>query len=128
MKLSSAEKKQIENEMIFRRTNEKVGTDLDELDTMYKKDGDDDLVRNENMSLTYKCECSDENCVERIPMELTMYQDIHTNRKMFIIKPGHQVKNIERVIDKNVDYYVVKKNKIIPEPDNTLNKTTIDNS
>jgi hypothetical protein len=59
MKLSSAERKQIENEMIFRRINEKVGYDLDALDRMHREDGNLHLVHDDLISLEFKCECSD---------------------------------------------------------------------
>jgi hypothetical protein len=44
MNISLAERRQIENEMIFRRTNEKVGDDLGVLDEMHIEEGNPDLV------------------------------------------------------------------------------------
>lgn len=128
MSISHAERRQIENEMIFRRANEKVGDDLDALDAMHIEDGDIDLIRNADFVLQFKCECSDENCDVRIPMQLSEYQYIHTNRDTFIVLPNHQVDPIEKVISKKPTYNVVKKNNSTPEPNNTLKDTSIDNS
>lgn len=128
MTITSAEQKQIENEMIFRRMNEKVGTDLDALDAMHRKDGNHDLVRDDDFALMFKCECSDENCEIRIPMRLSKYREIHVNRDTFIVKPNHQVDPIEKVLQENDDFNVVKKNNSTPEPNDTLKDTTIDNS
>ncbi len=128
MNISDAERKQIENEMIFRRINEKVGTDLDALDAMHVADGHHDLVRDDNLALMFKCECSDENCEVRIPIRLSEYQKIHTNRDTFIVKPNHQVEPIEKVILEHKDYNVVKKNNSTAEPSDELNNTSIDNS
>lgn len=128
MNISKAERRQIENEMIFRRLNEKVGTDLEALDAMHVEDGNPHLVEGEDMQLLFKCECSDENCDERIPLRLNRYQEIHTDRDTFIVKTAHQVDPIEKVILKEKDYNVVKKNNSTPEPNDTLKDTTIDNS
>lgn len=127
MSIGKAEQKQIENEMIFRRKNEKVGTDLDALNAMHVEDGHLDLVRDEDLTLQFRCECSDENCEERIPVKLSTYNEIHLNRDTFIVKTNHQVDPIEKVIGAEKEYNVVKKNNSTPEPNDTLKDTTINN-
>lgn len=127
MNISHAERRQIENEMIFRRVNEKVGDDLGALDAMHIEDGNIELIRDDDLKLEFKCECSDENCTERISMLLNEYQEIHTDRDTFIVIPDHQVDPIEKVIRKEHRYNVVKKNNSTPEPTDTLNNTSIDN-
>lgn len=128
MDLPIAERRQIENEMIFRRTNEKVGDDLDELDALHIEEGNPEFIRTDDLLLEFICECSDENCGERIPLKMSKYDKIHRNRDSFIVKPKHQVDPIEEVVETNDGYCVVKKNNSIPEPNNTLKDTTIDNS
>lgn len=128
MKLPVEERKQIENEMIFRRVNEKVGRGLDKLDAMHVKDGNPHLVRNDDLRLEFKCECSDENCEARIPVRLSIYRTIHEDRNCFIVKPNHQVTDIEVVIKSENTYNVVKKNHSTPEPGDTLNQTSVNNS
>jgi len=130
MKLPPEERKQIENEMLFRRANEKVGADLDELDAQYIADGNPHLVRNDDLLLNFKCECSDENCEVRVPMRLSHYRKLHLDRSTFIIRPGHEVNPIEKVIEKNDTYSVVRKNNVTPEPREGagFNKTNLDNA
>jgi hypothetical protein len=128
MDISKAERRQIENEMIFRRVNEKIGDDLSALDAMHIEDGNVHLIQDEDLMLRFKCECSDENCVIRIPMLLSEYQEIHTNRDTFIVLPSHQVDPIEKVVKESPVYSVVKKNNSTPEPSDELNKTIIENS
>ncbi len=128
MEIPISERRQIENEMIFRRANEKVGIGLDEIDANYVEDGNSNLVRTDDLLLHFICECSDENCHVRIPLQLSKYQKIHLNRGSFIIKPNHQVKEIEKVIHSEAEYSVVEKNNYTTEPGKTLNDTTIDNS
>ncbi len=127
MNISNAERRQIENEMIFRRINEKVGDDLTALDAMHIEDGNIHLIRNEDLLLRFKCECSDENCSTRIPMLLSEYEELHEDRDTFIVLPDHQVDPIEKVIKKTKEYSVVKKNNSTPEPSDDLNTTTINN-
>jgi len=128
MSITDAERRQIENEMIFRRINEKVGSDLDALDAMHIEDGNVHLVRDKDLELYFKCECSDENCSVRIPMLLSEYQEIHTDRNTFVVLTDHQVDPIEKVIKKFPTYNIVKKNNSTPEPSDILNDTTINNS
>jgi hypothetical protein len=128
MSISHAERRQIENEMIFRHSNEKVGDDLVALDAMHIEDGNIELIGNDTLELHFQCECSDENCTTRIPMSVAEYQEIHADRDTFIVIPNHQVDPIEKVLKKTPKYTIVKKNHSIAEPTNGLNATAIDNS
>ena len=128
MNISVTERRQIENEMIFRRKNEKVGDDLGALDAMHIEDDNPHLVKDEDMLLHFKCECSDEECDERIALKLSDYQEIHINRDTFIVKLEHQVDPIEKVIKTASKYNVVMKNNSTPEPGKKLNETPINNT
>lgn len=123
-----SEQRQIENEMIFRRQNEKVADDLENLDELLEQDDSSDLTWDDSIPLDFKCECSDEDCDQRISMKVSAYKDIHADRDRFIIRPDHQVEEIEEVIATEDDYSVVKKNKTIAEPGNTLNDTAVNNT
>lgn len=127
MGMSPSERHQIENEMIFRRANEKVGDDLDEVDAALIEQGLPELIQTPDLKLHFKCECSDENCEERIQLSLDTYKQIHNNRKSFILKPNHQVDSIETVIKTKRNYIVVQKNHTVADPGETLNETTVDN-
>lgn len=128
MAIEISERNQIENEMIFRRINEKIGTDLDLVDAMHVSDKNPHLVRDDLIMLLFKCECSDEDCEIRIPLRLSKYRELHVDRSSFIVKPRHQVESIENVILEEADYSVVRKNHAIDEPGDTLHITTVDNS
>ncbi|NCU40500.1 hypothetical protein EOL73_01955 [Candidatus Saccharibacteria bacterium] len=128
MDMPISERRQIENEMIFRRANEKVSNDLDDLDAQFIEDDNSELVSTDDLVLHFLCECSDEDCDARIPIKLSEYQKIHVNRNAFIIKLNHQVNEIETVIKTKGTYAVVEKNNSTPEPTGTLNVTSISNS
>jgi hypothetical protein len=128
MDMPLSERRQIENEMIFRRANEVVGDNLDEIDANHIEDDNPHLIRSDDLLLQFKCECSDEDCDARIPIKLSVYRTIHENRDAFVIKLKHQVEAIEKVILTEDDYSVVEKNNSTAEPGNMLNATSIDNS
>lgn len=127
MDMPISERRQIENEMIFRRVNEKVGDELGSLDAMHIEDDNPHLIWDDTVLLNFKCECSNENCHARVPMKLSEYNKIHENRDAFIIKLKHQVEKIEKVILSEENYSVVEKNNSTSEPNDTLKKTSIDN-
>lgn len=128
MSIPLSERRQIENEMIFRRVNESVGDDLGSLDAMHIEDDNVHLVWDDAILLNFKCECSDETCDKRIPIKLSVYKKIHENRNAFIIKLNHQVEAIEKVILREDNYSVVEKNNSTAEPSDELNRTKIHNT
>jgi hypothetical protein len=110
--------------------NEKVGDDLGALDAQYIEDKEIYLIRDADILINFKCECSDENCSIRIPLKLSDYQHIHKDRDTFIVLPQHQVDPIEKVLWSGAEYNVVLKNKSTTDPvkGKLLNDTRIDNS
>ncbi len=128
MDMPISERRQIENEMIFRRLNEATGDRINDLDAQHIEDNNPQLIWDDSTSLNFKCECSDEKCEERIPVKLSTYNKIHENRDTFIVKVNHQVNDIEKVILTEESYSVVKKNNSTDEPNGTLNKTSLNNS
>lgn len=130
MRISAGERHQIENEMLYRRMNEKVGDDLGALDAANIENNDIYLIRDDDLLINFKCECSDENCSQRIPMKLSEYQSIHEQRSTFIVKPDHHVDPIESVLKSSSSYSIVRKKNKTPDPMQgaELNSTNIDNS
>lgn len=123
MDMPAAERRQIENEMIFRHVNERIGIGLDEVDTNNIEDGSPSLVRKDDLLLDFYCECSDENCDTRINILLSEYQKIHLNRSSFIVKLNHQNESIEDIVRSMSSYCVVKKKNTTTEPGEELNIT-----
>lgn len=128
MNMPLSERRQIENEMIFRRVNEKIGDDLESINAMHVEDDNIHLISDDDLLLHFKCECSDEDCDARIQIKLSSYQKIHENRDAFIIKLKHQVNAIEKVILTEDEYSVVEKNNSTDEPGDKLNITSINNN
>lgn len=124
MKRSVTEQRQIENEAVFRSANEQATTSIKEVNQMAKEEGHHSLINNADMNIHFYCECSDENCRERIILPISKYEALHKDRKQFILKPGHHAKTIEKIVSKKPRYNVVKKFKIPPEQVESLQQTS----
>lgn len=107
--LTQSERGQIRNEQVFRRANEKVQKELKILERMAKADGDTTVIPAKDMTLKFYCECSNENCRERIKMTLHKYEELHKDRSHFIVLPGHETIEVEKVISEKNDYSLVDK-------------------
>lgn len=125
---SQSQRRQIENEVVFRKANEKVQIDLSKLRKLAEANGDVALVPSDDLVLHFYCECSDENCRQRIELSLSKYKKLHQDRKQFIICPNHEAVSIEKVVASNAKFSVVEKFFNPPETAASLNTTPINNT
>ena len=84
-----------ENEKLFREVNERVA----QMHAGYQSDPDPEWV----------CECGDETCFEKIVVPVDEYREIRSNEGWFVIKPGHEKPDVERVVREQSGYHVVEK-------------------
>ncbi len=120
-------KRQAENESVFREANEKVQADLENFTTLAYSEGQADLAPTQDMVLNFCCECSDENCRERIPMSIGEYSRLHQDRHNFIISPNHETPAIEFPVAKRKRFWLVRKFVSPSEKNATLRSTPTDN-
>jgi hypothetical protein len=118
----------LENESMFRKYNEQVNKGLNRELKKEREIKGSTNIENIDEPLHFYCECSDENCQERIVIKPSIYGKIHKNRKRFIVIPEHNIEKIEKIISVNKKYIVVEKYYSPPENPQELNKTSIDNS
>ena len=57
----------------------------------------------------FVCECADPDCAHRITADLDDYDEVRQDATHFIIAPGHDAPQIERVVDGTNEYAVVEK-------------------
>ncbi len=62
----------------------------------------DDLV-------PFVCECADLDCVAAIMLTIAEFDSAHDAPDRFVVKPGHVVPEVERLIDETDRYWVVSK-------------------
>jgi hypothetical protein len=96
----SAKRKLTENQVVFRQVNS-IGKEF-VLEAGRGKIYD-------KQPLYFYCECSDLKCHERIMLTAEKYDKVRKNNKQFVIKPGHQIPEIENVVLEENKYFVVEK-------------------
>lgn len=116
-----------ENELAFRQPNEKTIQGMERLQELAKEDDQLSVLPISDMELQFYCECSDENCRQRIKLGIEDYRVIHEHRSRFLVVPGHDIPEVEKVIESKPDYAIVEKYVLLDEPNPKLSKTDVDN-
>jgi hypothetical protein len=57
----------------------------------------------------FLCECSEVTCVESIRLSLATYREARAGAGAFIVLPGHEDPEVERVVARGNGYLVVEK-------------------
>jgi hypothetical protein len=81
-------------EALFRDVNERIAESTERFD------GD----RTE-----FVCECSDPNCTHRVQVSLTQYEEVRDEPTTFLVVPGHEHDDIERVVSDRGSFRIVDK-------------------
>jgi hypothetical protein len=85
-----------ENEALYRSVNEKI----EALSAAFG-------AITETMSVV--CECGDASCAQQIEVSITEYERIRSDPTLFIIRPGHEVPDVEEVAEEHDAFHVVRK-------------------
>jgi hypothetical protein len=80
------------NEALFREVNERIR----EI-TTYDSD------------VEFLCECGDPACARPMVMSLAEYEDVRTDPKRFVVVPGHELPDLEEIVEMNGRFTVVQK-------------------
>jgi hypothetical protein len=59
--------------------------------------------------LPFHCECGRASCVETIDIRPPDYERIVSDRFRFVLIPGHEEAEIERIVERHDDFVVVEK-------------------
>lgn len=57
----------------------------------------------------FVCECSDASCVDPVRVTRSEYSDVRDHPTRFFVVPGHEELEVERVVEENVNFFVVEK-------------------
>jgi hypothetical protein len=83
-------------ESLFRDVNERIAETADRLEA-------DDAE--------FVCECADAGCGERLHAQLDECQQVRADGVRFLVAPGHEEPEYERVLHRNPEYQVIAKTK-----------------
>jgi hypothetical protein len=75
------------------------------------------IERDPDERAAFVCECGRPDCTEIVKLPLDAYQRAHEHDKHFVVRPGHEFLDVERVIEETEDYFVVEKRDVgrVPE-------------
>lgn len=90
-----------ENEAIFRGVNEEVRGLNATLST----------VRN---TMRVVCECGTRSCTVQFEIPRDEYAKVRADSTLFVIRPGHDLPEAEKVVIKTTDYWIVRKHPGLP--------------
>ena len=57
----------------------------------------------------YFCECADPDCREKVQLREADYERIRSDSRRFVILPGHELPDLETVIERNEGWAIVEK-------------------
>jgi hypothetical protein len=83
------------NEALFREVNERI------------EDVQAGFSAHERID--FLCECGSDDCTQPLSLTLAEYEQVRQNPKHFVVVPGHDVVDVERVVEQKDHYAVVEK-------------------
>lgn len=96
--MTEREARLAKNEALFRGVNERVKEVKGEL----QEGGVEGKI-------DFICECGRGDCVAQVQLSLAEYERVRANPTQFIVRPGHEMLNVERVVHEGEGYVVVEK-------------------
>jgi hypothetical protein len=60
-------------------------------------------------SMQFICECSQEDCTETLTLSHEQYESVRAHSTFFVVTSGHEILDVEKVIDHNNGYTIVQK-------------------
>jgi hypothetical protein len=60
------------------------------------------------------CECGDSGCIERFDIPLDDYEQLRADSTLFAVRPGHEIPDVEAVVERHDEYWVVRKRDGLP--------------
>jgi hypothetical protein len=83
------------NEALFRQTNEAIERGL--------------WPGEERKIVRFRCECAQLDCQNAVELTLEEYEAVRANPVRFVVLPGHELPEVERVVERQPGYLVVEK-------------------
>ena len=95
------EERLAENEALFRIANERMA--------------DWDEIHSEDVAELYFCECADAGCREKVKLRRSEYERVRANPRRFFIVTGHEIPEVETVVERNEGWSVIEKDGDVAE-------------
>jgi hypothetical protein len=70
----------------------------------------DEIARNDGHGTTlFLCECGNSACTEAIELTAAVLRRLHAEQGLFVVLPGHEIADLETVVDGHDGYLVVRR-------------------
>ena len=83
----------VRSQILFREVNERLR----------------DAVGSYDGPLEFLCECSRNDCIDTVALDLSEYERIRSHSNLFLISSGHERLEVDRVVDQGQGYVLVEK-------------------
>jgi hypothetical protein len=90
-----------QNEELMEELNRRMERMIDEIR--------DEADADRDAPIAFLCECSHLDCRERVHLEPSLFERIHRDPDVFVLVSGHEIPDIERVVDQMHDFLIVRK-------------------
>jgi hypothetical protein len=71
----------------------------------------EEIARNDGHGTTlFLCECGNSSCAENLELTAVALQHLHADGGLFVVLPGHEIPDLETVVDSHNGYLVVRRN------------------
>jgi hypothetical protein len=60
-------------------------------------------------SMEFVCECSNEDCTKTVTMNHDEYESVRAHSTFFVIASGHEILQVEKIIDRRNGWTIVQK-------------------
>ena len=57
----------------------------------------------------FVCECADRGCMAWIEVPADRYEAVRANPRWFVVAPGHEIPDVEVVVERGSGFFVVEK-------------------
>jgi len=94
--MHSREERLALNEVLFREANERIQAAAEQHAVP-------------DVPIGFYCECADRDCTEQLVLTAKEIEGVRTRSTQFIVRPGHELPEIETVITETPLYLVVEK-------------------
>ena len=89
------EQRAARNEALFREVNENIAS----LEARHGSSGEPVFI----------CECANPDCTAQLAVERDVYQRTRAQSRWFLLIPGHEDPQLERIVERHPDFLVVEK-------------------
>lgn len=69
----------------------------------------DERHRSETEAELYFCECANPECLEKVSLGKAEYNRVRSDPRHFAIVPGHEMPEVETVIERNEGWAIIEK-------------------